>query len=317
MTTHDTAAAPSRDAVAAGSVPSRRRPFLTPSRRMALTGLALIGPIMLYWLIFTAAPLVAVIVLSFYRWNGYASHPAWVGGENYRTLWRLPLYLQTLWHTIIIAALVLVAGILVAFAVALLLNTKVKARGVYRTVWYLPTIVSFAIIAQLWNSFIDPTNGLFDNILKTLGLHPIIWSLSTFWMIIQVILLTTWKGVGATMIIFLAGLQGIDPSLYEAAHMDGAGALQRFRHVTIPSLRPILIFVAITGGLGAMRIFEPIYLLTKGGPYNSTTVIIYRIYEDAFQDNTYGTASALAVVFMFICLGFTFFQLRFFSKQID
>ncbi len=303
----------------AAAAPSRARRRLWPRtgrRREAVIGWLLIGPIMLYWFIFGFIPLVSVVVLSFVHWDGF-SDPRWVGFHNYQTLWRFPLYRDALWHTLLIGGLVLVTGITVAFGIALLLNAKIRFRGFYRTVWYLPTIVSFAIVAQMWNVFVDPINGVFDNVLRVLRQPPILWSLSSFWMIVQVVILTTWKGVGSTMIIFLAGLQGIDQTLYEAGRIDGAGRWPLFRYITLPSLRPIGIFVVITGALGAIQIFEPIYLFSKGGPFESTTVLIYRIYEDAFLDNQFGLACATSVIFALLGLTFTVFQLRFFGKQID
>ena len=306
------------DRPAAPAAPAGRRGRI--SRRMWrewLTGWLLIGPIMLYWLVFGGIPLLAVFALAFVRWNGFVGTPSWVGWHNFQTLWRFPLYRDAFWHTLLIGGSVLIVGVVVGFAIALLLNTNVRGRGIYRTVWYLPTVVAFAITSQMWNSFIDPTQGVFDNVLRWLHRPPVIWSLSSAWMIAQVVTLATWKGVGGTMIIFLAGLQGIDPTLYEAARIDGASRLALLRHITLPSLRPISVFVFITGGLAALQIFEPIYLFTKGGPFGSTTVIIYRIYQDAFQDNQYGLACATSVVFAVFCMGFTVFLLRFFGSQLD
>jgi len=306
-----------RPAAPAVPIAGRRGRISRRTRREWLTGWLLIGPIMLYWLIFNGIPLVSVFVLAFVRWSGFVGTPSWVGWHNFQTLWRFPSYRDTFWHTLLIGGSVLIVGILVGFAIALLLNSNVRGRGIYRTIWYLPTVVAFAITSQMWNSFIDPTQGLFDSVLRWARQPPVIWSLSSAWMIAQVVALATWKGVGSTMIIFLAGLQGIDTALYEAARLDGAGRLALLRHITLPSLRPITVFVAITGGLAALQIFEPIYLFTKGGPFGSTTVAVYRIYQDAFQDNQYGLACATSVVFALFCMGFTVFLLRFFGNQLD
>jgi ABC-type sugar transport system permease subunit len=271
---------------------------------------------MLYYFVLGLVPLGAVVALSFVRWNGFSGGPQWAGLRNFEILWRFPQYRDALWHTIYIGGLILIASIIVGFAIALLLNTNVRGRGIYRTIWYLPTIVSFAIIAQMWNAFLDPATGVFNSILRWFGQPQINWALSTFWMVVWIVVMSTWKGVGGTMIIFLAGLQGIDPTLYEAARIDGAGRLALLRYVTLPSLRPITVFVVVTGALGAMQIFEPVYLLSKGGPFDATTVIIYRIYEDAFQNNQYGVACAMSVVFALLCMSFTVFQLRAFGSRI-
>ncbi len=303
-------------ALPAAPLVGRRGRFWNKHRREGLTGWLLVGPVMLYYAVLGVIPLGAVLVLSFVRWNGFSGQPKWVGLKNFQTLWRFPQYREALWHTIYIGGLILTASVLVGFAIALLLNANVRGRGIYRTIWYLPTIVSFAIIAQMWNAFLDPTTGVFNSILRWLHLPAIEWALSSFWMVVWIVVMTTWKGVGGTMIIFLAGLQGIDPTLYEAARIDGAGRLALLRYVTLPSLRPITVFVLVTGALGAMQIFEPVYLLSKGGPFDATTVIIYRIYEDAFQDNQFGVACATSVVFALMCMSFTVVQLRAFGSRV-
>lgn len=272
---------------------------------------------MLYYAVFGLVPLVAVVVLSFVRWNGFAGSPQWVGFHNYHTLWRFSAYREMLWHTVYIGAFILAATVIGGFSIALLLNANVRGRGIYRTIWYLPTVVSFAIVAQMFNAFLDPTSGVFDSVLRWAHQPPVFWPLNSGWMVFWVVVMTTWKGVGATMILFLAGLQGIDPTLYEAARVDGAGRLGLLRHITLPSIRPVAVFVVISGALGSLQIFEPIFLVTKGGPFDSTTVVVYRIYEDAFQNNQYGVACATSVVFALICMCFTLFQLRVLGRGID
>lgn len=306
-----------RTASSAPRVGRWRRFWARKQHREALTGWLLVGPIMLYWIIFQFIPLAAVFVLSFVRWSGFFGTPEWVGFRNYLTLWRFPLYRDAVGHTILIAALILVVTVGVALAIALLLNTAVRGRGVYRAIWYLPTVVSFAIISQMFLSFLDPVSGVFDVVVHWLHQPPIIWQLNTAWMIFWIVVIATWHGIGTSMIIFLAGLQGIDRTLYEAGRMDGAGRAALFRHITLPSLRPITVFVAITAGLGALQIFEPVYLVSQGGPFGSTTVIIYRIYEDAFQDNQFGLASAMSVVFFLMSLAFTAFNWRLFGRRAD
>lgn len=296
---------------------ARRVGFWTPRRREGLAGWLLIGPSMVYTAIFGLAPLVAVFVLAFTRWNGFVGSPGWVGLSNFRVLWRFSLYREALWHTAVIGGVTLALTSSIGLAMALLLNMRVPGAGVYRTLWYLPTVVSLAIIARMWGAFIDPTTGAFDNLLRVVGKPPVIWSLSTAWMTLHLAVMTTWKGVGNTMVIFLAALQRIDPALYEAARLDGSGRLALFRHITLPSLRPFVAFVLIVGTLGALHIFEPVILLTQGGPFGSTTVIVYRIYEDAFQDNQYGVACATSVIFALLCLGCTMLLLRLFRQPVD
>jgi len=309
------ASTPGRAAIAA--VPLGRRRSWSGARREALIGWLIVGPVMLYYAIFNLVPIAAVVALSFVRWTGFSGSPEWVGLHNYELLWRFPAYLQTFWHTLYIGGFIIVTQIAVGFVIALLLNANVRGRGVYRTIWYLPTIVTFAIVTQMFGAFLDPTSGAFNAILRWAGQPAVDWSLSAFWMIFWVIVLSAWKGVGAIMIIFLAGLQSIDPTLYEAGRIDGAGRLGLLRYITLPALRPVTVFVVISGALGSMQIFEPVQLLSKGGPFDATTVVVYRIYEDAFQNNTYGVACATSVVFALLAMGFTAVQLRTLGHRID
>ena len=301
----------------AAPIVGRRGRFWTRSRTEALTGWLLVGPVMLYYAIMGLIPLGAVVVLSFVRWTGFSGSPEWVWFHNYQILWRFPLYQAVFLHTLYIGGFILIATLIVAFSISLLLNANIRGRGVYRTIWYLPAVVSFAITSQMWNAFLDPTDGLFNTILRWAHQPAIEWQLSAFWMTFWVIILTTWKGVGGTMIIFLAGLQGIDPTLYEAGRIDGASRLALLRYITLPSLRPVTVFAIISGMLGSMQIFEPVQLLTQGGPFDSTTVVVYRIYEDAFHDNEFGIASATSVVFALLCLAFTVFQLNVVGRRAD
>lgn len=291
--------------------------FWTPRRREGAAGWLLIGPSMLYTAIFGLAPLIAVFVLAFTRWNGFVGRPAWVGLRNFRTIARFALYRQAFWHTAVIGGAALTLTLSLGLAMAVALNTRVPGAAIYRTIWYLPTVVSMAIVARMWDAFIDPATGTFDAVLRALGGPTVIWSLSATWMTLHLAVLATWKGVGNTMVIFLAGLQRIDPALYEAARLDGSGRIALFRHVTLPQLRPFVAFVLITGTLGALHIFEPVLLLTQGGPFDATTVVVYQIYQDAFRDNQYGVACATSVIFALLCLGCTAALLRLFRRAID
>lgn len=291
--------------------------FWTRARREGLTGWLLVGPVMVYYAVMGLIPMGAVVVLSFVRWTGFSGSPEWVWLHNYQLLWDFPLYRDVFVHTLYIGGSILLASLAISFFIALLLNAKIRGRGIYRTIWYLPAVVSFAITSQMWNAFLDPTNGLFNTILRWAGQPAINWQLSAFWMTFWIIVLSTWKGVGGTMIIFLAGLQGIDPTLYEAGKIDGANRLALLRYVTLPSLRPVTVFAVISGMLGAIQIFEPVQLLTRGGPFDSTTVVVYSIYKNAFLNSSFGLASAMSVVFALLCLAFTVFQLTVVGRRTD
>ncbi len=288
--------------------PRPRRGFWTRGRREGLTGWLLVGPMMLYYGIMGLVPIGAVVAISFTKWNGIQGSPVWVGLKNYRYIWN---YQQSVFTTtFVIAALLMALGIPLAFVLALLLNTKVRGRGVYRTLFYLPVVVSQAIVVQMFSSFLDPTNGIFDRIVTSAGHSPIYWSLSGFWMTFWIVVMTTWQGVGNSMILFLAGLQGIDVSLYEAARIDGAGNLTIFYRMTLPLLRPVTTFVLITSAVWDLQILIPVQLLTQGGPLGATNVVVWSIYKDAFLNSRFGNACATSVVLALICMVLTVISLR-------
>ena len=278
-------------------------------RRDALIGWTVLIPIMLYFTIFALLPTMGVIVLSLFEWDGI-SNALFVGLDNFKELLLSPKYYQILWQTFIIGGVGLIVGFVVGFLIALLLNAQIKGRGVFRTIWYIPVLTSYAIIAQMFLIFLDPMNGTFNNILKSLGREPVIWQNSAFWMIFWITAFGVWKCAGGTAVLFLAGLQGVDRSYYEAAKIDGANYIQSTRYITWPLIRSMTIFVFITGVIGLFQVFDPIYKLTKGGPDNKTNVLVYQLYNDAFVNFRLGSGAAQSVLILLIVGTATYFTFR-------
>lgn len=275
----------------------------------------ILTPIVIYYIIFVGIPVLSTFALSLTAWNGIVGLPSWVGLQNLMTFFREPDYLRSLFQTMYIGLSILAIQMVVGLLVALLLNQAVPMRGLFRTLWYIPVVVAFSIVSEMATAFLNPTWGVINTVLKAVGLHPIVWQTSAFWMTLWLIVITAWKSLGGVMIIFLAGLQGIDPSFYEAAGIDGASGIQQLRYITIPLLKPITLFVLITGVIGSFHIFEPVQLITRGGPLNATNVIMYKIYRDAFGDFNIGMAAASSVVVTVISLVLTKFQLRWIKAQ--
>ena len=252
--------------------------------------------------------------MSFSKWSGLSGSPEWIGLANYRRYLTDPSYLQVIFNTILFAVAILLIQTTLAFFIALLLNSKVKGRGIFRSAWYIPTLTSAAIMAQVISVFIAPSGGVINSVLKSVGLPPIIFYVQVDAMRWIIILYSVWRGVGGPMILYLAALQGIHPELYEAAEVDGANKGQLMRFITFPLLIPMTIFVLITGIIGTAQIFEAVMFMSKGGPANQTNVLMLQIYQDAFSNQSLGMASTGAIVLGFILLIFSIFNIRFMSR---
>jgi ABC-type sugar transport system permease subunit len=275
----------------------------------ALLAWTILIPVLLYYTLFAAVPVILNVIVSFSDWNGI-SKIAWVGFENYVRYFKDPLYVQIFLNTAFFTIFSLLIGIPLGLIIAVLLNQKVRAMGLYRALWYIPVVTSAAIMAQFVALFISPYGGVMNIILKSIGMNEVIWTINAPAMRVVIIIFSVWKGVGGTMVLYLAALQGIPQELYEAAMVDGADALRRFWYLTIPLVRHMTLFVVVTGVIGGFQIFEPILLISKGGPFNLTNVIINQIYNDAFKNMDFGLATTSSTILALFLLGASVFMLR-------
>lgn len=282
--------------------------------RHAVEGWGILTPILIYYSIFFLVPVFASIYLSFNSWSGLSGSPKWVGFANYQRFLSDSAYRTILGNTLLFAVLILLVQTGLAIVVALMLNAKIKGRGIFRAAWYIPTLTSAAVMSQIMFVFISPSDGVINMILRKLDLPAIIFYTQVNWMRIIIIAYSVWRGVGGAIILYLAALQGIDSQLYEAASVDGANGWQSFRAITLPLLAPMTIFVLITGIIGTAQIFEAVMFLSKGGPANQTNVIMLQIYQDAFQNASLGMASTGAIILGLVLLVFSMFQMRIFSR---
>jgi len=282
--------------------------------RHAVEGWLIMTPILVYFSVFFFFPVVSNFLLSFTKWSGLSGTPKWVGFANYRRYLTDPTYLQAITNTIVFAVLILVVQTVLALLIALLLNAKVRGRGLYRSAWYVPTLTSAAIMAQVTAVFIAPSGGVINSVLAELNLPPIIFYVQVDWMRIIIVVYSVWRGVGGPMLLYLAALQGIHQELYEAAQADAPTRRQLLRYITLPLLVPMTIFVLITGVIGTAQIFEAVLFLSKGGPANQTNVLMLQIFQDAFSNQSLGMASTGAVVLGMILLVFSIFNIRIMSR---
>lgn len=295
---------------------SARSRTLLRRNREGMIGYAILTPVLLGFAIFAIFPALFVIYLSFMEWNGVQGGPVWVGLKNFDAFFTQGDYVASLLRAGAYGLVCLFFSTVFGFLVAVLLNLKVIGGSAIRTIWYLPVLVPFAVVSQMAVALLNPVDGLLKQLMERFGMEPIIFQKSALWMSFWIIVLTVWKGVGGTVVIYLAGLQGIDTTLYEAARVDGAGRLRLLWHVTVPSLRPITMFVLITGIIGSFQIFEPVQLISHGGPNGETNIILYRIYQDAFQGFSFGMASASSVMVLLATSAFSIVQYRISRRSI-
>lgn len=273
------------------------------------------APALLILIAFVAWPMVSALRLSFTDASGFGVEH-WVGLDNYVAIFTDSRIRETLGNTALYTALFTPAALIVALGLALLLtNRALFGRNVFRTALFVPFIVSLAVAAFAWSYLLDPQIGLLTYWLRSVGIHVGNVLQDPAWAMPAVVLVAIWKSVGFYMVIFIAGIQTIPESLYEAAKLDGAGAVRRFVHVTLPQLSSTLTFVVVFAMIAALQAFDQIYVMTGGGPFRSTQTVVMEIYEEGFKKLDLGLAAALSYVLLFATLVLSLIQFRFFGKR--
>ncbi len=284
--------------------------------REALHAWAFLAPSLAHLLLFSIGPILFALYLSFHRWNLVEAQRPFVGLANYRSLLGDAGFGHALVNTALYVLFVPV-GMAVALALALLVNRRMRGLRLLRTLFFLPYITSFVAISLVWKWMYDPDFGLFNNILSRLGLPPQPWLSSPGTAMPSLMIMSVWMYAGYMMVIFLAGLQNIPESLYESARIDGAGAWQRFRRITLPMLRPTTFFVLVTMVIFMFQVFTAVYVMTEGGPLHATDVIVYHIYRSAWEYLRMGYASAMAWVLFGIVFVITLIQYFWMGRRAE
>jgi multiple sugar transport system permease protein len=276
--------------------------------------LIMLIPEFLGLLLLLVGPLLAVVGISLLQWDGLtAAH--FIGLNNYSSLVHDSLFWQSLYNTVYYTVLTVLLGTVVAFGVALLWNQPVRGITIYRTLYYLPVIVPAVAGSLVWGALLNPSFGLINYLLNALGLPGPTWLQDPSWAKPAIVLLGLWT-VGNAAVIYLAGLKSIPAVLYEAARVDGAGPARQLFAITIPLMAPTLMFNVIMGMVASFQVFTPAYVLTGGGPVNSTLFYILYLYQTAFQNFHIGYASAMAVVLLAITFALSVLIVRFFQNRI-
>ncbi|MBP8638324.1 MAG: sugar ABC transporter permease [Dictyoglomi bacterium] len=285
------------------------RKLLGYKRRETINAYIMLAPWIIGFIVFTAGPMIASLIISFMDWPLLQS-PRWIGMENYRFMFNDDLFWISLYNTIYYTLIGVPLRVIAALCVALAMNLKLKGISVYRTIYYLPSITPAVATSIMWMWIFNPDFGLANALLRYIGIESRLrWIYDPVLSKPSLIIMSLW-GVGGQMIILLAGLQGIPEQLYEAADIDGANLWHKFWHITLPMLSPSIFFVTIMQVISSFQVFTQAYVMTNGGPANSTLFLVLYLYRNGFEFFKMGYASALAWALFVFVLILTIIQFR-------
>ncbi|KML37549.1 sugar ABC transporter permease [Cytobacillus firmus] len=294
------------------------RNHLTAKRvkwKQKLTPIGFMSPVLLIFSLFLFFPVLFAFFMSFHQW-GMIGTPEFVGVENYVRLFKDPLFWISIKNTLIFS-LSVPLKVAIALFIAVLLNQKIRGLGFYRAAFFFPVVLSMVVVGLVWQWMFSPSYGFINYVLEKLGLPLQNMLIDSDQAMIVLIIVSIWKGLGSNLLLFLAGLQAIPSSVYEAAEIDGANSWQKFWHITVQLLKPTTLFVLIITLIGSFKIFDLAYVITGGGPGTSTMVLVHYIYQEAFQRFDMGYASAAAYVFFIILFILTLVQMRVFKSDSE
>lgn len=286
----------------------------TIAGRRTLVGYIFISPFIFGFLLWFLLPAGVAGWLTFHDWN-LTTDPKYVGLANLTKMWDDKLFWQALKVTTTYTLVAVPVGLVLGFTLALLLNTNIRGITVFRTIYYIPSIVPAVANAALWAWIFNTEFGLANAGLNALGISKIKWLQDPDWALPAMIIIALW-GFGGGMVIYLAGLQGIPRTFYEAAEIDGADRWTQLRHITIPLMSPVIFFNLIIGIIGSFQVFTQARLITSGGPQNATLVYVLYLYRSGFENFKMGYASALAWVLFFIIMGLTVFIFKYIGSRV-
>lgn len=274
--------------------------------------LLFLTPSLVFFAVFFLFPLLFTLYLSFHEWDMLSSlrSSKWAGLANYAVLFQDHRFLKALTNTFIYVGANLLLMPLIALVVALLLQSVKLFPRFWRLIFFLPVVTSVVAMSLVWQYIFDPTFGPLNELLKLLGLQPQGWTMNPKQSLLSIIIVMLWQGTGYYAIIYLAGLMGVSREYYEAAEMDGANAWQKFWAITFHFLRPTTEFVLVIVAVNFFQVFTPVFVITNGGPVDSSNILGLYIYQTAFEFLKMGKASVMAVVLFVLVMGFSFMQIR-------
>lgn len=281
------------------------------NRKDTISAYLFIAPALCLLLVFVIYPVIQLFWVSFHDWNILKDEMSFNGVKNFREVLSESDFWKALINTFYYVAITVPVGMAVSLGLALLLNDKIKGVGIFRTAVFTPVVTSTVAAGVIFVWLLNFEQGAVNSLLETIGIGKINWLQSERWAMPAVVLMTIWKQAGYNMVLFLAGLQGIPETYYEAASIDGAKrGWQTFRYVTWPLLKPTTFFVLVISVIFAFRSFEQMYVMTRGGPVGSTMTLVYYIFDKAFKFGNMGQAAAVSVLMVIIVLLITWLQFR-------
>jgi multiple sugar transport system permease protein len=301
-------------ALANASRPGKRAPVSPLRRGEMVAGILFALPAILGIVVFQVGPLVTSLGLSFTNYD-ILTPTQFVGAQNYIHMFQDELLIKSAVNTLYVTLFGVPIGLIVALGLALLLNADVRGMSIFRTIYYLPSITPTVAAAILWIWILNSQWGLLNLVLRFFGIHGPLWLGSPYWSKPAIILMLAWAS-GSMMLIFLAGLKGVPDQLYEAAEIDGAGWAAKFLHVTLPMLTPTIFFLLVLSTISYLKIFTEAYVLTQGGPLDSTLFYVYHLFNNAFVYFKMGYAAAMAWALAIVILILTLIQFRLANRWV-
>ncbi|GIP19397.1 ABC transporter permease [Paenibacillus montaniterrae] len=287
-----------------------KKPILGYRRKMLLLPLFFLIPALLLYAVFFVYPFLFTFLLSFQQWDMISPERTFVGLENYAVLLDDEVFWKSMRNTLLYLLMTMPISIALGLGLALLMESLMRGRVVYRFLFYLPVVSPIAVIAIVWSLMYDDQRGIVNSLLMLFGIDGPNWLSDTSSSLWAVAIVGIWKGFGYEMLLYVSGLKSIDKGLYEAASIDGAGRWRRLVHIILPLLSPITLFIVIMGIISSFQNFALIKIMTGGGPNNSSNVLVYQLYQEAFQFFSIGKAAAISVILFAIILLITTVQLR-------
>lgn len=271
-------------------------------------------PALVLFILFSIIPIVYSLYLSLIKWDGFSMNKKFIGLRNYSDILRNTEFYNSLYITIIYTILVTIGSIIIALFLANILNKGLKFTTFFRTVYFIPVITATSAAGIVWKYMLDPSQGIVNKFLNFIHLHSVSWLTNPFWVLISISIVGIWKRIGYNMIIYLAAMQSISPSLYESADIDGATSFRKFKSITVPLLKPTTLLLVIMCFIDSFQVFDIVYVMTNGGPMGASDVLGLYMYREGFASSNIGYASAVGwVIFLFVFIA-TIIQFKISSK---
>jgi multiple sugar transport system permease protein len=285
--------------------------------RDTIQGYLFLSPQLLFYIAFLVIPIFYGAWIALHRWDVVGTTRVFVGLSNFQRIPSDENFVSSLKNTLIFTLGAGPMSILIGLLVALAVNKPYRGMGLYRTLFYLPSVLSVTVVGLVWLKVYNPEYGILAHVFRSLGLTPLRWLMEPSLAMPAIVITSLWWGVGFPMLVFLAGLQDIPQELYEAAKLDGAGTWALFRHITIPGLQRAFLFIFVMTTLGSFQVFGQVYVMTGGGPGGYTRTLVMHIYETSFKYWQLGYGSAMAYVLFFLMFGLSLIQLRLMTSSVE